>query len=62
MENMEEMTLHVNADRRCDAGPTQLEEGISQEKMLLIKSKWGATWEDIFKILFPGAPVPSPCK
>ena len=62
MQNTEEMSRHVNADLRCEASPTQLEEGISQEKMLLINSKWGATWEEIFEVLFPGAPVPSPCK
>ena len=62
MKDMEEMTTHANADPRCEAGPIPLEEGINQEKMLLIKSKWGATWEDVFKILFPGALVPSPCE
>ena len=56
------MGRHVNADVRCEPGTIQAEEGISQEKMLLISSNWGATWEDIFKILFPGAPVPSPCE
>ena len=52
----------MNADPRCEARPTHIEEGISEEKMLLINSKRGATWEDVFGILFPGAPVPSPCK
>ena len=52
----------MNADIRCEARPIQIEEGISEEKMLLIQSKRGATWENIFSILFPGAPVPSPCE
>ncbi|KAM0794782.1 hypothetical protein BDR22DRAFT_922029 [Usnea florida] len=28
--------------------------------MLLIQTKRGATWENIYSILFPGAPIPSP--
>ena len=52
----------MNADIRCEARPIQIEEGISEEKMLLIQSKRGATWENIYSILFPGAPIPSPCK
>lgn len=59
---MEEMGRHVNTDLRCEQGSTQSEEGICQEKMLLIGSKWGSTWEDMFKTFFPGAPVLSLCE
>ena len=61
-KNQGEEDRHVNADPRCEARPPQIEDGISEEKMLLINSKRGATWEDVFGILFPGAPIPSPCK
>jgi hypothetical protein len=27
----------------------------------MIQSKWGATWSQIYEIIFPGADVPSPC-
>jgi hypothetical protein len=27
----------------------------------MIKSRWGASWSKIFEIIFPGAPIPSPC-
>lgn len=62
MENEEEMGRHVNAELRCEPGSPRPEEGMSQDKMKLINSKWGVNWEGIFKILFPGAPVPSPRK
>lgn len=35
-------------------------EGVDQDKMRLITSSWGANWTQIYGILFPGAPVPSP--
>ncbi|KAL8992289.1 MAG: hypothetical protein Q9169_007215, partial [Polycauliona sp. 2 TL-2023] len=53
------MSTHANQEVRCEAQDPQ-PEGIFLDKMDLITSKWGATWADIYSILFPGAPVPSP--
>lgn len=59
MPNMQAMTSHANTETRCTPRIAQ-PEGIDPEKMLLISSRHGVTWEDVFRILFPGAPVPNP--
>lgn len=61
MSDLQAMTNHANQDSRCEQNDPR-PEGIAAEKMTLITSKWGATWGDIYSIIFPGAPVPSPCK
>ncbi len=55
------MTNHANEDVRCETRDPQ-PEGINHTKMAWITNRWGATWESIYGILFPGAPVPDPCK
>lgn len=56
------MALHANAEERCERREPQVSEGVDQDKMRLITEKWGVSWEGIYEILFPGAPIPSPCK
>ena len=60
MLNPQELTRHLNEEIRCESQGMQ-PEGIDQAKMDLISSSWGATWENIFEIIFPGAPIPDPC-
>lgn len=52
---------HANDDIRCEKQEPPPED-INQAKMELIDSSWGASWEEIYGILFPGAPIPSPCR
>lgn len=52
---------HANDDVRCEKREPPHED-IDQAKMELIDSIWGASWEDIYEILFPGAPIPSACR
>lgn len=63
---MEELEHHLLADMRCEIRQRPQQglpiEGIDREKMLLINSSHGVSWEVIYRILFPGAPVPSSCK
>ena len=61
LPNDDAMSVHANQEIRCEAQDPR-PEGISVDKMKLIISKWGATWADIYSIIFPGAPIPSPCK
>lgn len=56
------MALHANAEKRCERKEPQALEGVDQDKMRLITETWGVSWEQIYDILFPGAPIPSPCK
>ena len=60
MANSQEDALHANQETRCVRQDPQ-PQGINQEKMDLISSRHGATWDEIFEILFPGAQTPSPC-
>ena len=55
------MGEHANVEPRCDRRIGQ-PEGVDQEKLDHIFSTRGPTWEKIYEILFPGAPIPSPCK
>ncbi|KAL8950566.1 MAG: hypothetical protein Q9222_003400 [Ikaeria aurantiellina] len=57
--DLQALTNHANEEVRCERRDPR-PEGISTEKMTLITSKWGATWDQIYSILFPGAPLPSP--
>ncbi|KAL8838910.1 MAG: hypothetical protein Q9170_001947 [Blastenia crenularia] len=59
MADLQAMTSHANQESRCQQNEPR-PEGIAVEKMTLITSRWGATWADIYSIIFPGAPVPSP--
>ena len=61
MANPQEMSEHANVEPRCDRRIGQ-PEGVDQEKLDHILSTRGPTWEKIYEILFPGAPIPSPCK
>ena len=56
------MSLHLNAEERCRQQEPQIVEGVDEEKMRLITETWGVSWEGIYEILFPGAPIPSPCE
>ena len=56
------MGRHVNTEVRCEMGTARPKEGISQEVMSRISGSHGVNWEGIFRLLFPGAPIPSPCK
>ena len=56
------MALHANAEQRCERSELQVQEGVDQDKMRMITETRGISWDGIFEILFPGAPVPSPCK
>ena len=60
MANRPEMELHANQEIRCERQEPR-PEGIDPRKMDLIKNTRGATWETIYEILFPGAPIPNPC-
>ncbi|KAL9134542.1 MAG: hypothetical protein Q9175_004270 [Cornicularia normoerica] len=55
-----EMSLHANAEERCERREPQVAEGVDQDKMRLITETWGVSWEGIYEILFPGAPIPTP--
>ena len=56
------MSVHANAEERCEQREPQIIDGVDEDKMRLMTDTWGASWEDIYEILFPGAPVPSPCE
>ena len=56
------MSLHLNMEERCKQEEPQIIEGVDEEKMRLITETWGVSWEGIYEVLFPGAPVPSPCE
>ncbi|KAM0798476.1 hypothetical protein BDR22DRAFT_374189 [Usnea florida] len=60
VESQAEMSVHVNAEERCEQREPQIIDGVDEDKMRLITNTWGASWEDIYEILFPGAPIPSP--
>lgn len=60
MPDLQAMARHANEEMRCERTDRPQPEGVDQDKMLLITSSWGATWTQIYEILFPGAPVPSP--
>ena len=66
MSSVEDLTQHLLDDPRCDMRDQPRQDlriaYINREKMLLINSSHGVSWEDIYGILFPGARVPSPCK
>lgn len=62
MKSQAEMTLHANAEERCERKEPQIQEGVDHEKMRMITETWGVSWEGIYEILFPGAPIPSACK
>ena len=61
MMNLQEMRVHANMEPICERREIQ-PEGVDQEKLDHIFSIRGITWEKIYEILFPGAPIPSPCK
>ena len=61
MDSQMDMTSHANAEDRCERGDPQALEGVDNDKMRMIADTWGITWEGIYEILFPGAPIPSPC-
>ena len=56
------MALHANAEERCEQREPRAIEGVDQDKMRMITETWGISWEGIYEILFPGAPVPNPCE
>jgi hypothetical protein len=60
MPHLQAMARHANEEIRCERTDRPQPEGVDQDKMRLITSSWGATWTQIYGILFPGAPIPSP--
>lgn len=62
MTSQAEMTLHANTEERCEQKEPPTQEGVDHEKMRMITENWGISWEGIYEILFPGAPIPSRCK
>ena len=56
------MSVHANLEERCEQQEPKIVEGIDKDKMRLITETWGVSWEGIYEILFPGAPIPSPCE
>ena len=60
MASSDELTRHANSDIRCERREPQ-PEGIGEAKLELI-SRRGVSWEYIYEVLFPGAPIPSPCE
>ena len=61
MPSSQKLVDHLNERKRC-LTEIPRPEGIDQSKMDRILGKWGVTWEGIYEIIFPGAPVPIPCK
>ena len=61
MPSVRALSVHSAEKERCLKRDRQ-QEGIDQYKMDLIESHWGATWEKIYEIIFPGAPMPTPCQ
>lgn len=61
MKTQSELEKHLNADIMCESREAQ-REGIDDDKWRLIGGTYGITWEGIYEIIWPGAPVPSPCK
>ena len=59
MPDQQALARHLNEESRCERTDPQ-PEGIDENKMLLITSNRGATWDEIYEILFPGAPIPKP--
>lgn len=62
MNTLAEMGTHLKAVERCEERPQQLADGIDQDKMRFIHEKRGISWQGIYEIIFPGAPVPTQCK
>ena len=56
------MAVHANTQERCEQKEPQILEGVDHDRMRRISDTWGVSWEGIYEILFPGAPVPIPCK
>ena len=61
---------HLRSDIQCEKRQKPAFEEISETTLKLLKCKKRQSsdpgeegkWRDIYGILFPGAPVPSPCK
>lgn len=60
MPDSQAMMNYCNDKVRCERKEPQ-PEGISEDKLSLIRSKHGASWETVFEIIFPRVPIPSPC-
>lgn len=66
-----DLEAHSRSDERCDKKPKTELESMSTKKFELIRSKRRYTkddpgeegkWRDIYRILFPGAEIPCPCR
>jgi hypothetical protein len=55
------LAAHLKEEIRCPKLDQPPVEGIPQQRWDMIKSRWVASWSNIFEIIFPGAPIPSPC-
>ncbi len=66
----EDLKSHLRSEVQCEVRQMPPVEGICARKLSLLKSKKKNSddpgeegrWRDVYRILFPGAPVPSPCK
>ena len=61
MPNLRELDGQANVEIKCERREAE-PEGVDQENSKDIFSTRGATWENTYEILFPGAPIPSPCE
>jgi hypothetical protein len=55
------LTDHSRSAQQCPILPQGPVESIPLHKWDIIKSRWGATWNFIFGILFPSVTIPSCC-
>lgn len=69
-KNDQELAAHYIADDRCERQPKSLPDGLTAEQERKLRSRKKSNpeqspaerWEEMYKILFPGKKVPSPCK
>jgi hypothetical protein len=68
--DQEELNNHLRSVPQCDNLSISTTDGICGRKLKLLKCKKKNTgdpgeegrWRDVYRILFPGAPIPSPCE
>ena len=61
---------HLNQEARCERQPSRKIEGITIQQIERLKSKKRlssdqneeARWKEVYTIIFPDEPVPSPCR
>jgi hypothetical protein len=68
-KNQEELEAHARLTISCELQAYNPVDGISSEVKEQLRSRKKTPgqseadrWRDIYQLLFPGTPVPSPCK